>query len=66
MAARAAAASKYRETCKKPEKPTLVEDPKESPPRICDIVQIREFLGAAGFCQIWIPITLSWQNSFKP
>jgi hypothetical protein len=30
-------------------------DPKESPPPSCTTVQIREFLGAAGFCWIWIP-----------
>jgi hypothetical protein len=32
-----------------------VGDHKESLPPLCATVQIREFLGAAGFCQIWIP-----------
>jgi hypothetical protein len=47
------AASKYREKCKKPKKPILVGDPKECPP--CATAQIKEFLGAPGFCWIWIP-----------
>jgi hypothetical protein len=29
--------------------------PEGSPPPLCATVQVREFLGAAGFCQIWIP-----------
>jgi hypothetical protein len=49
-----AAASKYRAKCKKPQKPILMGDSKESPPP-CATVQIREFQGTAGFCQIWIP-----------
>jgi hypothetical protein len=55
MVARAAAAYKCREKCKNPEKPILVGDPEESLPPLCATVQIREFLGAAGFCQMWIP-----------
>jgi hypothetical protein len=46
---RAAAASKYKEKCKKSKKP------KESPSPLGTTVQIREYLGAAGFCWIWIP-----------
>jgi hypothetical protein len=30
-------------------------DPKESPPPLYAAVQITEFLGAAGFCWIYIP-----------
>jgi hypothetical protein len=30
-------------------------DPEESLPSLCAIVQIRGFLGGAGFCWIWIP-----------
>jgi hypothetical protein len=52
MTARAAAASKYRKKCKKPEKPMLEGDPKEFPHPLCVTVQISEFPGAAGFC--WI------------
>jgi hypothetical protein len=52
MVARVVAASKYREKCKKPEKPKLAGDPEESPTPLCATIQIREFLGAAGFC--WI------------
>jgi hypothetical protein len=55
MISRAAAASKYSEKCKRPEKPMLVGEPKESLPPLCATVQIREFLGSAGFCWIWIP-----------
>jgi hypothetical protein len=55
MVARVAAASKYREKCKKPEKPILVGDPKDFLPCLCATVQIRKFLRATGFCQIWIP-----------
>jgi hypothetical protein len=57
IVARAAAASKNREKCKNPEKLILEEDPKEPlPPQpLCATVQIREFLGASGFCWIWIP-----------
>jgi hypothetical protein len=54
MIARVAAASKCREKCKNSEKPTLVGDPEESLPPFCATIQIRDFLGAAGFCQIWI------------
>jgi hypothetical protein len=60
MVARVAAASKYRGKCKQPEKPILMGCPEESPPhlphsRLCDTVQIREFLGASGFRHSWIP-----------
>jgi hypothetical protein len=30
-------------------------DPEESPPPLYANVYIREFLGDAGFCHIWIP-----------
>jgi hypothetical protein len=39
----------------KKKKPILVGDPKESLLPFCATAQIREFLGAAGFCWIWIP-----------
>jgi hypothetical protein len=55
MVARSAAASEYRGKCKMPEKPILVGDPKESLSPLSATVQIREFLGASGFCWIWIP-----------
>jgi hypothetical protein len=35
MVARVVAASKYREKCKKHEKPMSVGDPTESPPSLC-------------------------------
>jgi hypothetical protein len=67
MVARVAAASKYREKCKKPEKPILVGGPLESPTPLCATVQIREFLGAAAFCQICIPNYALLENYFmKP
>jgi hypothetical protein len=52
MLPRTAAASKYGE---KSTKPILMGDSKESLPLFCPTAQIREFLGPAGFCQIWIP-----------
>jgi hypothetical protein len=55
MVARTAAASNCRRKCKKPEKPILVGEPKESLSPLCATVQIRKFLGATGFCGIWIP-----------
>jgi hypothetical protein len=53
MVARVATASKCREKCKNLEKPILVGIP-WSPAPLCATVQIREFLGAIGFCQVWI------------
>jgi hypothetical protein len=55
MVARVATASKCREKCKKPEEPIFVGDLEEFPLPLCATVQIRVFLGAAGFCWIWIP-----------
>jgi hypothetical protein len=55
MVTRKAAASKYRGKFKKPEKSILVGDPEESLPPLWATVQIKEFVGVAGFCCIWIP-----------
>jgi hypothetical protein len=55
MVARVAAVSKYREKCKRPKNSILMGDPEESPLPLCATIQIIEFLGATGFCQIWIP-----------
>jgi hypothetical protein len=49
------AASKYRGKFKKPKKGILVGDPEESPSPLCATVQIRAFVGVAGFCCICIP-----------
>jgi hypothetical protein len=43
MVARAAAASKYRGKCKKPEKSILVGDPKESPPPYVPLYKLENF-----------------------
>jgi hypothetical protein len=40
---------------KSQKKPILMGDPEESPPPLCATIQIREFLGAVDFHQIWIP-----------
>jgi hypothetical protein len=43
MVARAATVSKYREICKKPEKPILVGDPKESLPPYVPLYRLENF-----------------------
>jgi hypothetical protein len=41
--ARVAAASMYREKCKKPENPILVGDPEESPPPYVPLYRLENF-----------------------
>jgi hypothetical protein len=55
MVARVAAASKYREKCKKPEKTCISGGFWGVLTLLCATVQIRNFLEATGFCGIWIP-----------
>jgi hypothetical protein len=43
MVARVAAASKYREKCKNPEKPILVGDPEESLPPFVPLFRLENF-----------------------
>jgi hypothetical protein len=43
MVVRAAAASKYREKCKNPEKPILVGSPKESPSSYVPLYRLENF-----------------------
>jgi hypothetical protein len=43
MAVRAAAPSKYRKKCKKPEKPILVGDPEESLPPYVPLYRLENF-----------------------
>jgi hypothetical protein len=49
IVARTAASSKYREKCKRPEKPILMGDPEESPHPYVTLYRLK-YLGAEGFC----------------
>jgi hypothetical protein len=65
MVARVAAASKYREKCKKPEKPILVEDPKESSPPYVSLHRLENFKELQVSAGSESPITLLSKLLYK-